>query len=97
ADPVARTSIVEAVYANTDRRFVPGDYITMDITTGENRTAVVVPASAIVWQPKASSPVIAAEQTAAVWVITAGTPEKLVYTCTMHPDVKSETPGKCPT
>ena len=97
ADPVARTSIVEALYANADRRFVPGDYISMDITTGQNRSALVVPASAIVWQPQATSPVIATAQQAAVWVIQSGTPEKTVYTCAMHPEVKEEKPGKCPT
>jgi RND family efflux transporter MFP subunit len=97
ADPTSRTSIVEAVVANRDRRFVPGEYITMDITTGENRTALVVPSSAVVYQAKATSPVLATEQTASVWVITAGQPEQTVYTCTMHPEVKESHPGKCPT
>ncbi len=97
ADPSSRTSVVEAIIANLDRRFVPGEYITMDITTGENRKALVVPSSAVIYQAKATSPVLATEQTAAVWVITAGQPEQRVYTCTMHPEVKQDRPGKCPT
>src|SRR5579884_47037 len=96
ADPQSRTSIVEAILANTDRRFLPGDYITMSITTGQSRNALVVPASAIVWQPKATSDVLATAQTPSVWVITAGQPEKTVYTCTMHLQVKQDKPGKCP-
>jgi len=97
ADPASRTSIVEAVVPNTDKRFLPGDYITMDITTGENHQALVVPSGAIVYQPRATTEVLATEQTAAVWVITAGQPEQTVYTCTMHPEVKQDHPGKCPT
>ena len=96
ADPVARTSIVEALYPNADQRFVPGDYLAMDIITGESRHALVAPASALVYQPQATSDVLATAQTPSVWVITAGTPEKTVYTCTMHPQIKSDKPGKCP-
>ena len=97
ADPTSRTAIVEAVIANRDHRFLPGEYLTMDITTGENRQALVVPSAAIVYQPKATSPVLATEATASVWVLTAGQPERTVYTCTMHPEVKQDHPGKCPT
>jgi RND family efflux transporter MFP subunit len=96
ADPTARTSIVEAVLPNTDRRFLTGDYVTMDIATGENRNALVVPANALVWQPQATSDVLATTQTPAVWVIEAGQPEKTIYTCTMHPQIKQDKPGKCP-
>ena len=97
ADPVSRTSIVEAVVANRDRRIVPGEFITMDITTGDNRRALVIPSSAVVYQAKATSPVLATEQSASVWVMTEGQPEQTVYTCTMHPEVKQDHPGKCPT
>jgi RND family efflux transporter MFP subunit len=97
ADPASRTAVVEAVVPNADRRFLPGDFITMDITTGENRRALVVPSGAIVYQPKATSAVLATDQTPAVWIITAGQPEKTIYTCTMHPEVQQDKPGKCPT
>jgi RND family efflux transporter MFP subunit len=96
-DPTARTAIVEALYPNRENRFLPGEYLTMDITTGEQKDALVVPSSAIVWEPKASSAVLATSETPAVWVITAGQPEKTIYTCTMHPNVKQDKPGKCPT
>src|SRR5205823_13762686 len=95
-DPAARTAIVEAVFPSADGRFWPGQYLTMDITTGDRQDALVVPSSAVVWQPKASSTVLATEETPAVWVITAGQPEKTIYTCTMHPNVKQDKPGKCP-
>src|SRR5205807_1326798 len=62
ADPNSRTSIVEAVIANLDHRFVPGEYIAMDITTGASQKALVVPSSAVVYQPEATSPVQATEQ-----------------------------------
>jgi RND family efflux transporter MFP subunit len=96
ADPVARTAIVEAIIPNKDHHFLPGQYIIMDITTGENKNALVVPASALVWLPKASSDVLAIEQTPAVWVIIGGAAEKPLYICPMHPDVKEDSPGKCP-
>jgi RND family efflux transporter MFP subunit len=96
-DPTARTAIVEALYPNTESRFLPGEYLTMDITTGERKDALVVPSSAVVWQPKASSAVLGDSETPAVWVITAGQPEKMIYTCTMHPNVKQDKPGRCPT
>jgi hypothetical protein len=95
-DPTARTAIVEALYPNTGNRFLPGEYLTMEITTGEEKDALVVPARSIVWEPKATSPVLATSETPAVWVITAGQPEKTIYTCTMHPNVKQDKPGKCP-
>jgi RND family efflux transporter MFP subunit len=96
-DPTARTAIVEALYPNTDNRFLPGEYLTMEITTGESKAALVVPSSAVVWQPKASSPVLGISESPAVWVINNGQPEKTIYTCTMHPNVKQDKPGKCPT
>lgn len=47
ADPVARTGIVEAIVPNPDKRFVPGQYVVMDVTTGAAREGVRVPARAI--------------------------------------------------
>lgn len=96
ADPIARTSIVEAVYPNEGRQFAPGDFITMTITTGHRSSALVVPASAVAWQPAATGAVMATGQQPAVWVIQAGAPEKTIYTCTMHPEIKQDKPGKCP-
>jgi RND family efflux transporter MFP subunit len=96
-DPVARTAVVEAIVPNADGRFLPGEYLSMEISTRAKQSALVVPSSAVVWQPKASSDVLATDQAPAVWVITAGRPQQTIYTCTMHPEVKQEKPGKCPT
>jgi RND family efflux transporter MFP subunit len=95
-DPSARTSIVEAIVPNTDRRLLPGDFLTMDIATGESRNALTAPASALVSQPKATSPTLATEETQAVWIMAPGQPEKTIYTCTMHPEVRQDHPGDCP-
>ena len=98
-DPTARTGIVEALLPNPDGRFLPGQYVTMDLTTAAAHEALVVPASAVVWQAQATGPdtVLADGQAPKLWVIQAGEAEKTVYTCTMHPEVKQDQPGKCPT
>ncbi|MHB8636684.1 MAG: efflux RND transporter periplasmic adaptor subunit [Fimbriimonadaceae bacterium] len=46
-DPVARTGVVEAVLPNSDRSFLPGQFVSMDISTERSRSALVVPASAV--------------------------------------------------
>jgi multidrug efflux pump subunit AcrA (membrane-fusion protein) len=97
-DPTARTGIVEVILSNRDGKFLPGQYVTMDLTTAAARNALVVPSGAMVWQAQAASPdaVLATSETPKVWTIQAGEPEKTVYTCTMHPEVKQDKPGKCP-
>jgi RND family efflux transporter MFP subunit len=47
-DQGPRTAVVEAVVDNTARRFVPGEYVTMEFVTGDRREALTVPASAVV-------------------------------------------------
>jgi RND family efflux transporter MFP subunit len=78
-DPVARTGVVEAIAANGDRRFLPGQYVTMEITIRERPRALRVPTSAIRWQSAPSSPVLAADRTPYVWVADAG-PDRERYT-----------------
>jgi len=95
-DPSSRTSIVEAVVPNSDRHLLPGDYLTMEISTGDHPNALAVPADALISQPKATSPTQATEETRAVWVLIAGQSDKTLYTCTMHPEVKQDHPGDCP-
>jgi multidrug efflux pump subunit AcrA (membrane-fusion protein) len=46
-DPGARTAVVEAVVDNPGRRLVPGQYVTMQFTTGLRAKAVSVPRSAV--------------------------------------------------
>lgn len=46
-DPQTRTGLVEAIVANPDRRLVPGEYVTMEISVGQSRVPLSVPSSAI--------------------------------------------------
>jgi len=48
ADPTTRTTIVEALIANPNYRFLPGQYVVMTITTGI-ADGLTVPSSALVW------------------------------------------------
>lgn len=45
-DPGSRTGIVEALYDNADRRFAPGQFVTMKISIGSVDMSLVVPSSA---------------------------------------------------
>jgi RND family efflux transporter MFP subunit len=47
-DPGARTAVVEAIVDNADRRFLPGQYVTMRLITGERDDAVVVPRVSVI-------------------------------------------------
>ncbi len=46
-DTGARTAVVEALVDNAGRRFLPGQYVTMQLSTGDRADAVTVPRSAI--------------------------------------------------
>lgn len=46
-DPSSRTGVVEALYSNSGRRFLPGQYLSMEIGVGSNESAVVIPSSAV--------------------------------------------------
>jgi len=46
-DVGARTAIVEAIVDNAGRRWLPGQYVTMQFSTGERANAVTVPRSAV--------------------------------------------------
>jgi len=46
-DANSRTGVVEAVYANKDRRFRPGQYISMEISTGETAQSLVIPSDSV--------------------------------------------------
>jgi membrane fusion protein (multidrug efflux system) len=48
ADQNSRTTIVEALIPNPNYRFLPGQYVVMNILTG-SKNALTVPTSAIVW------------------------------------------------
>lgn len=102
ADKLSRTSIVEALIDNVREsshaaggdqvktskqyRFLPGQYVVMNIVTG-SKTAVTVPTKAIFY--RGDRPY--------VWL--ASTPgrssKRKRYKCPMHPSVVSEKPGEC--
>jgi multidrug efflux pump subunit AcrA (membrane-fusion protein) len=87
ADPVSRTSVVEAIVPNPGHRLLPGDFVTLDISTSEDGDAVTVPNRALVQRDDRS----------AVWtVVSEPAKGKVTYFCTMHPEVISDKPGKCP-
>lgn len=67
-DPVARTAVVEALAPNADHRFLPGQYVRMEITTDRRPDALRAPSSAIRWQSARSSRTLSTRQTAYVWV-----------------------------
>jgi multidrug efflux pump subunit AcrA (membrane-fusion protein) len=46
-DQGARTAVVEAVVDNSGRRFLPGQYVTMEFVTGERADALAVPRGAV--------------------------------------------------
>ncbi|HLJ57172.1 MAG TPA: efflux RND transporter periplasmic adaptor subunit [Chthonomonadaceae bacterium] len=95
-DPSSRTAVVEAVVTNRSRAILPGDYLTMEITTGDRPDALVVPAGAIVSAPRATGPTLAEGESHAVWLAVPGQPERTIYTCSMHPEVRQDRPGDCP-
>jgi RND family efflux transporter MFP subunit len=67
-DPVARTGIVEAVVPNTDGRFLPGQFVVMDISTGRPSPALRVPVAAVRMRTPAAGGVLAAGTAQYVWV-----------------------------
>jgi hypothetical protein len=66
-DPAARTGIVEAIVPNRDRRFLPGQYITMEISTGRAERALRVPNRAVHWRADPSGDVVTTDSTPFVW------------------------------
>jgi multidrug efflux pump subunit AcrA (membrane-fusion protein) len=64
-DQGPRTAVVEAVVANPGRRFLPGQYVAMELVTGERASALTLPAAAVSrLGPRAS-----------VWVVNDGRAE----------------------
>jgi RND family efflux transporter MFP subunit len=69
-DPVARTGIVEAVVPNRNGRFVPGEYVVMDLSTGRSTSTLYVPAPAVRWRTSSSTGGNGTAAAAYVWVAT---------------------------
>ncbi|MDO8589194.1 MAG: efflux RND transporter periplasmic adaptor subunit [Armatimonadota bacterium] len=86
SDQNSRTSVVEAIVDNAGHKLAPGDYVTMQIDASAESDQITVPSSAIVETNGRN----------AVWVVRSEAPKgKMTYYCTMHPEVKSDKPGKC--
>ena len=67
-DASARTGIVEAVVANRDLRFRPGQYISMAISTGRSARSLRIPNRAVMWRSVSSGGEEATESTPYVWI-----------------------------
>lgn len=67
-DPVARTGVVEALVPNRDRRFLPGQFVTLEITLGEKVDALRVPLRALRYHTPATGQVLSTHPQAFVWV-----------------------------
>ena len=80
-DPVSRTGVVEAVVANRDARFAPGQYVVMEIATGRSVGALRVPANALTAGSEAGADHPDAKTASTVWV---GEPD-VAGRYTVHP------------
>ncbi|GBC96749.1 Toluene efflux pump periplasmic linker protein TtgD [bacterium HR16] len=88
ANPQSRTVTIEAVVPNHTGKLLPGQYVVMEIAKGTPRRLISVPLSAVQRD---------VEGKPFVWVVQQNQAEgKVTYTCVMHPEVKSDHPGKCP-
>ncbi len=67
-DPVARTGVAEAVVPNEDSRFLPGQYISMEITLGRSEGALRVPSQAVRYRTVPTGGSLSTEASQFVWV-----------------------------
>jgi HlyD family secretion protein len=87
SDQSSRTAVVEAIIPNIAHKLVPGDAVTLDIAVSGIADAITVPSSAIIERDAMS----------AVWIVrNEASKGKMLYTCTMHPQIIRDKPGLCP-
>lgn len=79
-DPVARTGIVEAIVPNRNSRLLPGQYVTMDITTGQSAHTLRIPTRALRYHAVPSDGVLSDQTTPSVWVADPITGQEGQYT-----------------
>lgn len=79
-DPAARTGVVETVLPNSDGSFLPGQYVVMEIATGQSENALYVPSPAIQWHTAGGAAIPDTKATPYVWVAEAGNGEADQYT-----------------
>ncbi|MCW3052926.1 MAG: secretion protein HlyD family protein [Chthonomonadales bacterium] len=68
-DPTARTGIVEVVVNNGDSRFLPGQYVTMDLSIGHGANTLHIPTRALRYHTSPSGNAISLQSTPTVWVV----------------------------
>ncbi len=79
-DPGSRTGLVETLLPNRDMRFVPGQYVVMEISVGRREDVLRVPTRALRWQAAASEGAASTAARPYVWVADAASPEAGQYT-----------------
>jgi RND family efflux transporter MFP subunit len=79
-DPVARTGIVEAVVTNRDERFQPGQFVTMEISTGRNKSSLQAPIEVVRTRTPPGKGVLAGGTTSYVWIAEPVSGEENQYT-----------------
>jgi RND family efflux transporter MFP subunit len=67
-DPTSRTALVEAVVPNTPLRFLPGQFVTLEITLGVSTNTLRIPTRALRYHTTPSGNVISTQAKATVWV-----------------------------
>jgi RND family efflux transporter MFP subunit len=67
-EPGARTGLVEAVVPNPDARFLPGEFVTMEITTGRVQNALRVPNRAIQYRATPDGAAVTTQTQPFVWI-----------------------------
>jgi RND family efflux transporter MFP subunit len=67
-DPASRTAIVEAIVPNSEEKFLPGQYVVMEFSTGSSPNALAVPSRAIQWRTAPDGGVLSTEATPFVWI-----------------------------
>jgi RND family efflux transporter MFP subunit len=67
-DPTSRTGIVEAVVVNRDSRFLPGQYVTLNLSTGRDANTLRIPTRALRYHTIPSGNVVSTHSTPTVWV-----------------------------
>ncbi len=72
-DAAARTGIVEAVVPNKDGRFLPGQYVTLDVSTGSTSDALLIPTRALRYHTPPSGGATSTQSIPFVWAAEANT------------------------
>ncbi|MBI2252428.1 MAG: efflux RND transporter periplasmic adaptor subunit [Armatimonadetes bacterium] len=89
ANPNSRTAVIETQISNSQKKFLPGEYVILEIFKIHKKNILTIPAKAIIE--------LDSQERTAVWAIKKETAkEPIVYTCVMHPEVISDKPGNCP-